>query len=182
MAFNIPDSLVRTYQDGIDSIIEQLGKKVVLIMPQKETNCPNCYFDGRNKRSAGRYIASNPNPLGPLNKPFADGTQCPVCKGRGRISTGKTQIEIKATVKWGPKEYIKEDKGQIILPNNICRIKTYSTHAEDIKNAIELHVASYEAVEGSPTLLKCKLDQEPVGRGLRYSRYFEAYLRRVENG
>lgn len=182
MGFIIGDNIIDIYQDGIDSIINQLGKKVILIMPQKETNCPNCYFDGRNNRSTGRYVESNPNPLGALNKPFKNGQRCPVCQGRGKISEGKSQIQIKATVKWGPKEYIEEDRGQIILPNNICKIKTFATYAENIKNAIEFHVAAYETTEGSPKLLKCKLEQEPVARGLKYNRYVEAYLKRVENG
>ena len=63
MAFTIPESLIRVYQDGIDSIINELGKKVVLIMPQKETRCPNCGYDGRQRRSNGKYNASNPSDL-----------------------------------------------------------------------------------------------------------------------
>jgi len=180
MAFNISDGLIRIYQDGIDSIIDQLGKKVVLVMPQKEELCPNCWYDGRMKRSSGRYKANNPNPIGPLNKPFQNGQICPVCQGRGKIDDGtKKQIEIKATVKWSPKEFINYENGKVIIPTNVCKIKTYATKANDINNAVEILVAADEPTENAPLLHKCRLHQEIIARGLRYNRYVEAYLIRT---
>ena len=148
MAFNITEQLIRTYQEGIDAIIEQLGKKVILVMPQDDDLCPNCFYDGRNQRSSGRYKSSNPNPPGPLNKPFKNGQICPVCQGRGKITQGdKETIEIKATVKWSPEELLSTNAGKIILPTNICKVKTYATHAENFKNAVDIYIASEEPVE-----------------------------------
>lgn len=179
MGFVIEEGLIRTYQEGIDSIIDQLGKKVVLVMPQPETLCPNCYYDGRKKRSSNKYKSSNPNPAGPLNKTFVDGQICPVCQGRGKIKEEQRTIEIKATVRWSPKELITYVNGKIYIPNDICKIKTYSSYTNDIKTAIEFHVAAEEPIEGSPVLLKCRRDEGYVPRGLKYNRYVEAYLKRI---
>jgi len=182
MAFIITEQLIRTYQEGIDAIINQLGKKTVLVMPQDDTVCPNCYYDGRNQRSNGRYKSNNPNPPGALNKPFSLGQVCPVCQGRGKISlNGKETIELVATVKWGPKDFVYTNRGQTIIPTDICKIKTFATYAEDFKNAVEIHVAAEEPVEGEPELTKCALYKNIVPRGLKYSRYFEAYLKKVND-
>ena len=76
MAFEISENLIDIYQDGIDSIINQLGKKVVMVPPQNEIDCPNCYYDGRRRKSSNRKDPNNPNPAGPLNKDFTNGQIC----------------------------------------------------------------------------------------------------------
>jgi len=182
MAFVITDRQIRTYQEGIDAIINQLGKTLILVQPPKQTNCPNCVYDQRRKRSAGRYTSSNPNPLGPLHKPFNNGQVCPVCQGKGLLKSEQSQVEIKATMKWSPNERVTNDEGQqVYLSDDIVKIKTFVSHFDDFNNAIQYLVAYDENVEDSPNLVRCKPYIKAVPRGLKYNRYFIAYLQRIDN-
>lgn len=181
--FEISDKQIEVYQEGIDAIIEQLGKKVLLIGKPKEIICPNCYYDGRRKRSSGRRNPNNPNPLGSaLNIFFEDGTVCPVCRGRGKLTDSQNTKEIKATVKWNPRDYTENssDTGGVVLPDGICKIKTYSIYTNDIKNSHEILVTYDEPVEGSPNFAKCILKRAIAPRGLKSNRYIEAYLELVQ--
>ena len=182
MAFEITDNQIRVYQEGIDAIIEQLGKKVVFVSSPTEIICPNCYYDGRRKRSSGRRNPNNPNPAGPLNINFKDGTICPVCRGRGKLTQSQNRKEIKATVNWRPKDYVTDQEGTspVIFPDGICKIKTYSSYTDDIKNAHEILVAFDEETEGSPNMARCKLKTIPAPRGLKYNRYVEAFLEVIQ--
>lgn len=182
MAFEITDNQIRVYQEGIDAIIEQLGKKVVLVGSPNETICPNCYYDGRRKRSTGRRNPNNSNPDGPLKIYFKDGTICPVCRGRGKITVSQNRKEIKATVTWRPKDYVTDPNGtsQVVLPDGICKIKTYSSYTEDIKNAHEILVAFDEQIEGDPNLARCKLKSMPAPRGLKFNRYVVVFLEAIQ--
>ena len=182
MAFEITDNLVRIYQEGIDGVIDQLGKKVIFVGSPTETICPNCYYDARRKRSTGRLNPNNTNPSGPLNIFFENGTTCPVCRGRGKLTQTENRKEILATVKWNPRDYVSDSTGtsNVILPDGICKIKTYSSYTDDIKNAKQILVAFDEQVEGAPNMAACTLLRMPSPRGLRYNRYVEAYLEAVQ--
>jgi hypothetical protein len=179
MAFVITAQQINTYQEGIDAIINQLGKSIKIINDPVETICPNCYYDSNTKRSSGRYKSDNPETLnGPLHKPFVDGQRCPVCKGRGKLTETPNETEIKATIKWNPKEDIINDDGtRVALPDGICRIKTFVTNYNKIKNAKEFQVAFNEPTQGSPEYISCYLFRQPVPRGLKYNRYLEAWLK-----
>jgi len=180
MAFTIPDRLIDIYQDGIDAIINQLGKTVRLVMPQRELDCPNCGYDGRGRRSNGRYNTNNPNPAGKLNKVFARGQVCPVCNGRGRIKDAvASTISILATTRWDPNEFLESPNGRVRMPAGVCKLKTFASNAKNIEDALEFHVAYDEANEGAPRFKKCKLYRQIAPRGLKYSRYIEFFVRMV---
>lgn len=181
MAFTIPDNLVDVYQDNIDALINNFGKKVVITLPQKEEDCPNCGYDAINQRSNNKYNTNNPNTLnGPLHKPFTNGQRCPVCKGRGRIKSGSRNKEIKATVNWDPKEYYMENGVNIRLPEGTCKLKTFSSYIDDVEDAVDFQVAGPEPVEGNPRLIRCKLYKDVKPRGLKYNRYIEFYVKRFK--
>ena len=177
MAFTIDDNIIRIYQDGIDAIIDQLGKKLILINPRNDSDCPNCGF--AFGRSNGRYNSSNPNPAGPLNKPFVDGQICPVCQGRGKIKEAEDSTEIVSTIEWEPKEEVAGTKRTIVFPRDVCKCKTYSSYLKQIEDATEFLVAYDEITEGDPNLVKCTMFRKPVPRGLKYNRYCEFFLRKA---
>jgi Zn ribbon nucleic-acid-binding protein len=129
MAFNISDRLIDTYQEGIDAIIEQLGKSVIIVKNPVVTDCPNCGYDKRRNRSNGTYNTNNPNPIGQLNKEFVNGQVCPVCSGRGQINSSDQHLEIKATLKWNPYEMMTLEKDDVVIitvSNNSKKEEVYS--------------------------------------------------------
>ena len=180
MTFVIKDSQIATYQSGINAIIDQLGKWVIAISPPKYTMCPNCKFDASRGRSSGIYKTDNPNPSGPLNKPFAAGQVCPVCQGAGKIQSSQNRTQFKATTLWNPKEdYYTDNAGKTMMfPDGTCKIKSYITYFDAVKNADSFEVAYDEQTVGSPNYVRCKLLTEPTPRGLKESIYFVAYLKR----
>lgn len=179
MSFTISEKQIDIYQEGIDAIINQLGKNIFIINNPVEIVCPNCYYDSKLKRSSGRYKSDNPNTLnGPLNKVFQDGQKCPVCRGQGKLISERNDTQIKATIKWNPREDVVNDDGtRVALPDGVCKIKTFSSNYSIIKNAKEFRVAFDEQTEGSPNYVACSLYRQPVPRGLKYNRYLEAYLK-----
>lgn len=71
--------IVSVYQDNITAIKHQLGRPVSIVWEESNSGCPNCYYDGVNKVSAGKYRPGGPTP-------FTTGT-CPTCSGHGVIIT-----------------------------------------------------------------------------------------------
>jgi len=183
MSFEIGDNIIRVYQDGIDAIINQLGKAVLIIKNPTETVCPNCHWDSNKQRSSGRYKTDNPNTLnGPLNKPFVNGQVCPVCRGYGKLVSERNNLQIKATTIWNPQEEIMDDNGtKIALPNGVCKLKTFSSYYDDVVGAKEFQVAFDEKTEGSPKFANCEMFKKPTPRGLKYNRYMVFYLRLKQN-
>lgn len=79
------------YQPNISAIKHQLGRPVKVVWRENSMGCPNCYYDGVNKKSSNRFREAGPIP-------FTKGT-CPYCKGDG-IITQTGQMEIKGNVNY----------------------------------------------------------------------------------
>jgi hypothetical protein len=158
-AIQITDELIGIYQSRIDSLINQLGKSVLLeYTPIRET-CPNCTYDVQRQRSTGIYIPGGP-------RPFARGRKCPYCKGRGSLET-PVQKCIRCLIKWNPTD--AEDYGiSISGRKDIVRFKTYLYNFDDLVRAKHA-ISNYDIA--STSKLRVKMITEPVLVGLRESRY-----------
>lgn len=155
--FDITPEIIQTYQDGIDDIIDQLGRIISVSMKPKLVDCPNCGWDSFRKRSNNRYQAGGP-------KPFTDGQQCPYCYGKGKLNNVRN-VEFKATVAWNPKDFEPFTQGSVETPRTIVKTKTYiwfRDHIEKCEHAIIEDIV-------------CKLIKKPIPRGLQESRYVVAY-------
>lgn len=162
--------VVPIYQDNIDSLIDQLGKNVILTLGKITTDCPNCEYDSIRKRSSGRYQSGGPIP-------FSDGTVCPYCEGRGKIETENTAT-IKALVKWNPRDFNRMELN-INEADVICRLKTYLSDVPNLKRASSIIVDS-DARRLSEH--RMYLLREPTPVGLQSSRYAVSYWRQNKNG
>jgi len=94
----ISDTLKQTFEDRMDELLVDLGRKITLHLEPTIEDCPNCGFSSILKRSNNIYNSSNPNALGPLHKVFSDGQNCPVCGSRGVLKTPRS-VEYTATIK-----------------------------------------------------------------------------------
>ncbi len=155
----IKDSLIRTYQQHIDALINQLGKNVLLEFDPIRSPCPNCTYDTQRKRSTGIYIPGGP-------RPFKRKRKCPWCKGRGLLETAVTKC-IKCLVQWNPEDAEKYGIS-VEKQKGIVRLKTYLTEADDLRRARTV-LSNYDIA--AQMQLRVKLVAGPIPVGLREDRY-----------
>jgi hypothetical protein len=155
----ITDELVSIYQSRIDSILNQLGKNILLVFNPKVENCPNCELDKLRKRSSGVHTVGGPIP-------FSFGQVCPFCKGRGLLETPVEKC-IKVLIKWNPKDAANYGIS-VSKTKDIVRFKTFATDYNDLIKC-KFAISNYDI---SDTIkYKVKLIQQPTLIGLRESRY-----------
>ena len=127
-SIQITDTLIGVYQSSIDSLINQIGKNIILEFDPILTPCPNCLYDTARKRSTGVYKTSGP-------RPFGRGRKCPYCKGKGLLETAVTKC-IKALIQWDNNEEEEEDFDiAVSQKNGSLMLKTFLTDVDDIARA-----------------------------------------------
>lgn len=128
--FSLDAQTLATVQNGIDSLIHQLGKMCKLVSDTERQLCNNCNFDSVTQRSSNIY-----NGVGP--KPFRGG-KCPVCHGSGFLpgTQGTTDI-VQLLVDWQPKPYqLLEAAGSLErLPAGLVHTKGFVTDMPKIIQA-----------------------------------------------
>jgi len=159
----IPSTLITIYQSYIDSLINQLGKHVLLEFDSVLTPCPNCEFDLINQRSRGIYISG-----GPIS--FSRGSQCPYCKGNGLLET-KSEKCIIALTKWSPKE-INDFNISVNNDKAIVRLKAFLSESD---NLIRAKTAIIEYDQRSLVVMRARMIRGIVPIGLRDDRYCTSY-------
>ncbi len=158
-AIQIGDDIIEIYQSRIDSVINQLGKDVLLKFDPIRSPCPNCVFDPIRKRSAGIYITGGP-------RPFRRGRQCPWCKGHGFEETSVEKC-IRCLVKWNPRD--AKDYGISLRDHNsVVRFKAAFTEFDDMVRAKT--AISNKAIQDQ-LKLRVRLIKSPIMVGLRETRY-----------
>lgn len=117
--FTLDDATLATVENGIDSLIHQLGKDCKLIFEAEKQVCINCIFDPINNRSSGKY-----NGVGP--RPFKGG-KCPICKGTGYLlGTQTTEDYAQFLIDWQPKPWLFIDpNANIKIPQGLVQTKGF---------------------------------------------------------
>lgn len=87
----VTDSIDEQFIRNVSQLIADFGRNVKFHKKPITQDCPNCGWDNRAKVSNRIYNISNPNALGSLNKPFANGRTCPVCSGKGKLNTPQSE-------------------------------------------------------------------------------------------
>jgi len=165
--FTISDSIIQVFEDGVDAIIDQLGKNVKLIFDPIIIPCVNCTFDPIGGKSANRF-----KPGGPI--PFSDGARCPYCRGTGKTERERFAI-IKASVSWNSQDYI--DYG--ISVQNARAIVSTKTLLTDVIKIQRAKMAIIDFDISSILKVKCRRLKDPVPVGLKNSRYAITFWQRI---
>lgn len=139
--FELTPEIRQIAQDGIDDLIDQLGKECKLLYPPITTPCPNCVYDPVQKKSTGKYKSGGPFP-------FTVGT-CQVCRGLGMLtSTPNDGNDDKIIVlcEWNPRKFINFPGG-IQIPRGALQTKGYLTEVGKVFRArriqVQLAIAPY---------------------------------------
>ena len=152
---------VSLYKKYVLGVIKDLASNVIFFVSGAKTECTNCYYDAIKKCSSGRYKTGG-------TKQFTNGSICPVCNGKGMLSSNDENSVVPCTVKWvnyGDKDYDSnltvaggDKKGYFKVKANIS-----------YKEAIES--AEYATIEG----YRCKRISS-ISRGLKDKIVIEAYF------
>jgi len=169
LPIQIGDDLIEIYQSRIDSLINQLGKNVLLEFNPITQPCTNCEFDVISGKSKGIYKVGGPIP-------FPRGQKCPYCKGIGFLEEPVYKC-IKCLIQWNPKD-AKTYGISVSDPLSIVRFKGFLTDGDDMARA-KSAIANYDIDD----LMKfrVKLIKEPIIVGLRESRYIIAFWRLMDS-
>lgn len=161
----VDDRLVNIFKDSIQQLISDLGRNVTFTLTPQTINCPNCGWDYTQGRSNNIYTsnASGDN----YNKPFADGTRCPVCNGAGQLKVKRTIIH-KCLIGFGPppEEFNYEAYG--LVPTQVVRLKNSSTILPDLDQA------QFAVIDG----FECEKIAIPRKTGLRDINFAVTYWKR----
>ena len=167
---SIPSDLLDLHEVGTDAIIDGLGKICELIYPPKTTECPNCYYDPRTRRSNNIYKSGGP-------KPFENNTICPWCGGVGR-SVASVAEQITLRIYWNPSEWSVVGS-TIQNPEGVAQVIGYITDLPKLERAQEIMLN--KGVDGIRKY-RCQREGEATPWGFRQNRYFSQFLRRIGGG
>ena len=166
----IPSHILDMHEVGADAMIDSLGKTCSLIYPEKVIECPNCYYDSRERRSTNIYKTGGP-------KPFDNNTMCPWCGGEGRSSSRETE-DIVLRIYWSPKDW-STYAGTIENPEGVAQLIGYLKDLPKVERATEILLNS--AIKGTKRYI-CQREGEATPWGMRQDRYFSQFVRRVGGG
>jgi len=169
LPIQISNDLIEIYQSRIDSLINQLGKNVLLEFNPIIQPCTNCEFDIISGKSKGIYKSGGPIP-------FTKGQKCPYCKGIGFLEQPVYKC-IKCLIQWNPKD--AENYGiSIDDPASIVRLKGFLTDGDDMVRA-RAAITNYDIQD--VIKLKVKLIKGPIIVGLRQSRYIITFWKLLDS-
>jgi hypothetical protein len=137
----VSDTVKQVFKERMDELLVDLGRKITLHLKPSVSDCPNCLFDSTRKRSKNIYNSANPNPAGGLNKQFAKGKRCPVCRGKGILQTART-TEYTATIssKFKEEDVLREGIGSFDM--NVVKTNTV------IESYAEILAAELATIDG----------------------------------
>lgn len=162
----VSDNTIQIFQDGIDTLINQLGKSVKLIYPPTIIACPNCINDPIGNKPANRF---RPGPMR-----FSDGRRCPYCRGTKKTEQENSEV-IQGLIQVKPRDY-KRYGISVQDPGGLIRVKTF------ISDVIKIERATHAIVDiqkQNIIKMKCRKIREPIPTGLRDSRYAITFFERV---
>ncbi len=152
----------KRFKKGWKRTVRGLGRRITVYMPSLEQECPNCYYDKVNRTSSG--IPK----VGPSNPNYFTVGRCPVCLGRGVLTTVRKRC-IQGIVIWNPAGDAMNSL--TFTPAGFegatrVEIKTDPCHLDLIKEA------EYVVIDG----IRCKLSNPPIIRGIGEKEILIAYF------
>jgi len=166
-SIQIPSSIIDIYQNRVDSLLNQVGKNVLLQFDPNISSCPNCVFDSIRGRSSGKYKAGGPSP-------FIYGRKCPYCKGHGVLKE-EVELCIKCLISWNPSEILKFGIS-VQKDSEIVKLKTLVDNAADIKRA-KIAIIDRQIID--IVKYQARLIKGPYPLGLRKDRYCISFWRTI---
>jgi len=169
--FSIPSSIISSHEYIADALIEgPTGQPCQLIYPvNKNSVCPNCKYNPRQKKSSNIYKDGGP-------VPFENHTICPWCGGTGK-SNRAIREEIRFRVYWSQRDWIISSP--VENPDSSVMIIGYMYNLPKLEKCDRILLN--KEVEPYRKWI-CERAGEAVPWGLAQDRYFAQMLNRVGGG
>lgn len=170
----IKEQHIKLYKKAIDTIRNDLGRNIIIVMEDIKAPCPNCGFDHTNEMSDGFFTPDDPYPGGIQGKNKLIGPQefkntyCPVCENDGMILTPGEPRETEALVEW----LSTEDKERLLTGRRIkADVELRSVLLEEKKYFL---IAKHFIVDDEILYL----EKFPIPEGLRDLIKFSCFLKK----
>jgi hypothetical protein len=140
------------FKTNFNNIINNFGRKIFVYLSPTTSECPNCYYDKKSRKSSG--VAK----VDPSSSTYFTIGRCPVCLGDGVIKTERRRC-IKGTITWNP---VGEGNNTITFTEagyegaTVVQLKTNPCYLDIFK------AADHVVVDG----LICKIATSPIIRGV----------------
>lgn len=149
------------FNNAIDSLLENnaltVPCTVKYISANKEQNlCNNCFFDSISLLSSNRYNGTGPYP-------FVENTICPVCMGKGTLSSNTKEETLYLAVIFDSKYFINNSKLIDIPAGSVQTLSNMDT-INKIRNTNEIIFNSTINSYNDYTYQRAS-DPEPCGLG-----------------
>tara|TARA_B100000959_G_scaffold226480_1_gene241061 strand:+ start:905 stop:2410 length:1506 start_codon:yes stop_codon:yes gene_type:complete len=167
----VTDSLIQTHEFIADELIDgPTGQDCSLIYPlTKNSSCPNCIYNPRQKRSSNIYKTGGP-------VPFQNHTTCPWCGGEGKSSRPITE-DIRLRVYWSQKDW--SISRPVENPDSSVMVIGYITDLPKLEKSERIQLNKNVGVYRKWI---CERSGESVPWGLSQDRYFAQMLKRSGGG
>ena len=163
----VSDNVIQIFQDGIDTLIAELGKNIELIYDPSIIDCPHCIIDPIGNKPSNRFRPGNP-----IHYP--DGRRCPYCNGVGKTEEKNSEI-LKVLIQLRPRDY-RRFGISVQDPSALVRTKGFMTDIIKIQRAKE---AIMDVQVNDILKIKCRKLRDPIPTGLRESRYAICFWERI---
>lgn len=150
----------KRWKQSMARLVDGLGRKIIVYLQDKRSECPNCYYDKVHDKSSGVYKDGG-------SASFTYG-RCPICAGKGVITTSRKKC-IGGMVIWNPQgnatnsltfgEAGMEGATSVEIKTDVCNL-------DIIKDA------KYVVLDG----IKCKMSNPPIIRGVGGKSVLIAYF------
>jgi len=156
------------FQQGIDTIIDQLGTICTVVSPGPLLPCSNCLFDPTKGASSGKW-----KPTGV--RPFTSGP-CPVCRGSGH-EQNEVRTDVKVSVRRNVKLYAPVADGKVVKAATVIRVKGLVADAAPFRT---MEYALIAPDDGTGLVERYTAYSAPEKTGsIVQGRYFIMYLQKA---
>lgn len=142
----------KRWEQSMSRLIDGLGRRIIVYLPDNRLECPNCYYDKVHDKSSGVSKVASSSPT------YFTSGRCPVCSGRGVLVTSLRRC-IEGMVIWNPQ-------------GNATNSLTFSEAGYEGATSVEIKTdvcyldlikeAKYVVIDG----VQCKLINPPIIRGV----------------
>jgi len=139
----------KRWKQAMARMVDGLGRRIIVYLPDRRSECPNCYYDKVHDKSSGVCKVS------PTSSTYFTIGRCPVCFGKGVLTTSIKKC-IEGMVIWNPSTNDLTFTEAGYEGATLIEVKTDICYLDIIKEC------KYVIIDG----LKCKLSNPPIIRGV----------------
>jgi len=142
----------KRWKQSMSRLIDGLGRKILIYLADRRSECPNCYYDKVHDKSSGIAKVDQSSPT------YFTYGRCPVCTGKGVLVTARRKC-IEGMVIWNPQG---NSTNNITFSSAGTEGITSVEVKTDVCNLDNIKASKHVVIDG----IRCKLANPPIIRGV----------------